>query len=96
VILFVSDRLLTAVENVLNEERELDAIKTELGAVKHTVLTTDRIRRPEVEQLEKWIVNNVQYIKDEVSSVRPRYTSFFVSLSLSFSLSLSLSLSLFL
>jgi DNA-binding transcriptional MerR regulator len=65
-------KLLSAVENVLNEERELDSIKTQLGAVKYKVLTTDQMCRPAVEGLEKWIVNNVHYIKEEVASVRPR------------------------
>ena len=65
-------RLLFAVENVLNEEKEMDTVRNQMGNVKKTIHKAENDTKVAVNSLESWIEKQVNFVKDGICLIRPK------------------------
>lgn len=65
-------KLLFAVENVLNEEKEMDTVRNQMGNVKKTIHKAENDTKVAVDSLESWIEKQVNFVKDGICLIRPK------------------------
>jgi hypothetical protein len=63
---------LFAVENVLNEEKEMDTVRNQMGNVKKTIHKAENDTKVAVDSLESWIEKQVNFVKDGICLIRPK------------------------
>jgi len=63
---------LFAVENVLNEEKEMDTVRHQMGHVKKTIQKAENDTKAAVGALDAWIDKQVNFVKEGISLIKPK------------------------